>query len=137
LDAVTAVLIPSSPRQICREKLENRSTRLLSENQTRQTAMKQQDPFDYWRRIGLRVSPPRLFAWFFGINLPIAIMLGAFMHWRNGIAGEPSPLQMLMLMAIAFVAFSAGMIVMWYKVLKPAIQAEREAAGPKEQDKRT
>jgi CBS domain containing-hemolysin-like protein len=99
--------------------------------------MKQQDPFDYWRRVGLHVNPLRSFAWFFGINLPIVIMLGAFMHWHNGIAGEPSPLRLLMLMAIAVVAFSAGMIVMWYKVFKPAIQAEREAAGPKEQDKRT
>lgn len=96
--------------------------------------MRRKTQFDYWQRVGRHIRPGHFFAWFLGINLPIAFALSAFTGWHNNLVGQPGPVHLLMRASIAVGAFGAGMIVFWHKVVKPAIRAEKEEGrrGPDE-----
>lgn len=91
--------------------------------------MNQPNSFDEMRRASRRINNGRMFAWFYGLGVPTALVLGALLHWYDGLVGEPSSLEMLIQGAIVFVVFSAIAAVIWHKAFEPAIQAEREAAS--------
>jgi len=96
--------------------------------------MNKKEHLAYWNRVGGNVNQRRFFAWFIGINLPIAIGLSILIGWHNELVGEPNPMHLLMRAAIALAAFGVGLILFFHKVFRPAIQAEKERTNEKKED---
>jgi hypothetical protein len=97
--------------------------------------MKQRNSFEYWQRIGRHMNHLRLFVWFFGVGIPVQIGIGAFIHWHNNLVGEPTPAQLLMRMAVMAMANGFVILVVAYKVLLPAIKAEKQQSEQEKNDK--
>lgn len=90
--------------------------------------MTYKEQFEYCQRIGRHTRPREFLLWFIGMFFPIAVGLSAFIAWHNSLVGVPTVFHIVMRAIIAFIAFGGGMIVFYFKVIRPAMQAAKEAA---------
>ena len=88
--------------------------------------MPPQNTFTFWRKVKRHSSSSRLVRWFLAVNVPIAFLIGAFIHWQNSVVGEPTPRDIVFRLLIAIFAFGLGGVVIWWRVFRPAIKAAEE-----------
>lgn len=90
--------------------------------------MTYQEQFEYCQRIGRHTRPRESLLWFIRIFFPIAVGLSVFIAWHNSLVGVPTAFHIVMRATIAFIAFGGGIIVFYVKVIRPAMQAAKDAA---------
>jgi hypothetical protein len=81
----------------------------------------------FWIRVQRHIDPRRFWRWFLGVIIPFALLLSAFIQWHNSIVGEPGPIDLILRFVTALLLFSFGILLVWFKVLRPAIaEAKKE-----------
>jgi len=85
--------------------------------------MRDKNPFRFYQRVGDHIGPKRFFGWALGVNAPIALALVVFTRWHISVVETPQPVHDCIRAVVGLVAFGIGMLVVWWKIFRPAIQA--------------
>lgn len=92
--------------------------------------MPKESPLEYWQRVGSHINKWRGAAWFVGVGLSIAVVLSVWFQWDSSREDGSPHTDLLLRAVVAFVAYQVGGLIIWAKVLRPAIKrsnADRDA----------
>ena len=86
--------------------------------------MKTLEKMAYWQRVGQFINPRKAMIWFFGINIPVVIVINISIAMFDDYGSEPGLRQLLTRAIIALICFAIGLKLFYIKVFYPAIREE-------------
>jgi hypothetical protein len=80
------------------------------------------------QRVAKYIDRRRFFGWFVGLAVPVTVAMSLFIAWHNDLVGPPQPRHLMLRLAVGSIAYGMIVIIVYWKVFRPAMRKALEEA---------